>query len=136
SLCFTDLRYCHDWDFFLQLARRGPLLMIEEPLVSYRVHPTNTLKETEAEGTARMRFEILWLLARNARGLLDAAGPWLGVDRTELDARLWRSLPHFGAESLLLQLLALGEGPELGDLLDIDHPFRRAAERVLKDASR
>ncbi|MEM8994759.1 MAG: glycosyltransferase family 2 protein, partial [Acidobacteriota bacterium] len=66
TLRFTDLRYCHDWDFFLQLARRGPLLLLEEPLVSYRVHPANTLKETEADGTVRMRFEILWLLARHA----------------------------------------------------------------------
>ncbi|MEM8997598.1 MAG: hypothetical protein AAGF23_22625, partial [Acidobacteriota bacterium] len=57
-------------------------------------------------------------------------------DRGDLDTTLWRSLPHFGAESLLLQLLTLGHDPEALDaLLDLEHPFRTAAERVLRDAA-
>lgn len=132
---FAELRYCHDWDFFLQLVRRGPLLLIEEPLVSYRVHATNTLKETEADGTARMHFEILWLLARHARAVLDATSQRRPHDRQDLEARLWRSLPRFGAEALLLQLLTLGaEDGALDALLDLDHPFRHAAEGALKSA--
>ncbi|MEM1177518.1 MAG: glycosyltransferase [Acidobacteriota bacterium] len=133
---FEDLRYCHDWDFFLQLCRRGPLLLLDEPLVSYRVHPTNTLKETEADGTARMRFEILWLLARHARALLTSVEPQRDFDRRDLDQRLWRSTPHFGAESLLLQLLALANDPPAFEaLLDLDHPFRCAAELALREAA-
>lgn len=140
DLRFADLRYCHDWDFFLGLAARGKLALIDEPLVRYRVHPSNTLRETEREGTARMRFEIQWLLARRAAAVLEAA-VGRGHDAADLRRRLWSSLPHFGAEKILLQLFAwAGAGEEAGggdfeSLLDRDHPWRMEAEAVLRKSA-
>ena len=139
-LAFRELRYCHDWDFFLGLARRGELAVVEEPLVRYRVHSRNTLKETEDVATARMRFEILWLLARHAHPLLGRAVRRRGEGERggeDLRRRLWASLPHFGAETLLLTLLAWrGTEARAGDgydrLLAADHPFRLQAEEVLR----
>ena len=103
---FRDLRYCHDWDFFLQLLAHGPLLEVTEPLVSYRVHPENTLKEGAGGGKAQMELEILWLLICHAATLW----PKLGFDDADR-ARFWRSMPPFGRpaqiESLLHRLVAL-----------------------------
>ncbi|MEM4655218.1 MAG: glycosyltransferase [Thermosphaera sp.] len=63
---FRPLRYTHDWDFALRLARIAEIYMIEEPLLKYRVHPKNTIKEDKAT----MIFEICWTIAVNVPILL------------------------------------------------------------------
>ncbi len=45
---FKDYRYCHDLDFFLRLFHLKHVRFINEPLLCYRVHSTNTLKEDSA----------------------------------------------------------------------------------------
>jgi glycosyltransferase involved in cell wall biosynthesis len=43
---FSPLRYAHDLDFFLRLIVRGKSIrIVEQPLLSYRQHATNTIKE-------------------------------------------------------------------------------------------
>lgn len=56
---FRPLRYTHDWDFALRCALIAPLILLPEPLVRYRVHPTNTIRENQVA----MVFEICWILA-------------------------------------------------------------------------
>ncbi|MFZ6026442.1 MAG: glycosyltransferase [Chloroflexota bacterium] len=56
---FRPLRYVHDWDFALRLANRGKLLLLPEPLMRYRLHGKNTIRENQAA----MVFEICWTLA-------------------------------------------------------------------------
>ena len=56
---FRPLRYAHDWDFALRMALQGDLLLIPEPLLQYRVHERNTIRENQAA----MIFEICWCLA-------------------------------------------------------------------------
>lgn len=56
---FRPLRYAHDWDFALRAARQFPISLLPEPLVNYRVHETNTIRENRAA----MIFEIAWCLA-------------------------------------------------------------------------
>lgn len=58
---FRPLRYAHDWDFALRVARFAPLVLLPEPLVRYRLHASNTIRENQAA----MVFEILWCLAVN-----------------------------------------------------------------------
>lgn len=130
---FLPLRYAHDWQFLLAAAEHGALGLIEEPLVRYRVHGANTIREARGEG--RMRFEILWLVARHAARLL---GDRAGKDRVEdLWRRFWNGAPRFGYSSILSRLLALrGGGLEpaaaYDALLEADHPFRRRAITVLE----
>lgn len=136
GLSFKPLRYCHDWDFMLQLARRGPMAVVEEPLVSYRIHPENTLREGASHRQGWMRFEILWVLVRHAEGLL----PELPGSLDDLRQRLWNSLPRFGRPSVLHRLFALrGPGPEPGeafdDLLRQDNPLRQAFIAALDQES-
>jgi|GEM_PF-1047311 len=56
---FRPLRYTHDWDFALRFARVARLAMVPEPLLRYRVHGHNTIRENRAA----MIFEICWILA-------------------------------------------------------------------------
>lgn len=54
-----NLRYAHDWDFALRIAAMGPCKMIEEPLMKYRLHGSNTI----SKGRKHMLFEICWIYA-------------------------------------------------------------------------
>jgi glycosyltransferase involved in cell wall biosynthesis len=51
---FRPLRYTHDWDFALRLTRIAQLKLLAEPLVRYRIHAANTIRENRAA----MVFEI------------------------------------------------------------------------------
>lgn len=43
---FSGLRYAHDLDFFLRLlGQRKTILWLENPLLAYRTHNSNTIKE-------------------------------------------------------------------------------------------
>ena len=134
---FLALRYAHDWDFFLGAGMTGRFELIEEPLVRYRVHGSNTISEgKEAElGRGHMRFEVLWVMARHAERVL-ARFTTAARGAGELAERLWTSLPPFVSEPLFAQLLHL-RGRErrvpaaYDQLLAEDHPFRRAAIRAL-----
>jgi glycosyltransferase involved in cell wall biosynthesis len=133
GLRFLPLRYAHDWDFLLAATRLGDLAVVEEPLVRYRVHGTNTIAEgrEEAAGRARMRFEILWLVARHYRRVVER-GVASGWSRCELEERASRSLPRFGEAALLSELLFLrgcgDEVPEAYDrLFESGHPFAEAS---------
>lgn len=44
---FSDLRYTHDWEWALRASTDTPPLWLPEPLVRYRVHPSNTLAEDD-----------------------------------------------------------------------------------------
>ncbi len=138
---FLPLRYAHDWEFILAASEHGRPGLIEEPLVSYRVHAANTISEgrRQARAEGRMRFEILWVVARHAARLLhDKAIDGAADEYTAADLwrRFWNSAPRFGYRSILSRLLALRGGearpPAAYDaLLDEDHPFRRRAVAVL-----
>jgi len=56
---FPPLRYTHDWYFALTVLSQRPAHIITTPLVSYRIHSGNTLKENQAN----IIFETCWLLA-------------------------------------------------------------------------
>jgi glycosyltransferase involved in cell wall biosynthesis len=56
---FRPLRFTHDWDFALRAALMAGLVLLPEPLLKYRIHPHNTIRENQAA----MVFEILWCLA-------------------------------------------------------------------------
>jgi glycosyltransferase involved in cell wall biosynthesis len=135
GLDFLPLRYTHDWEFILAACRHGRIALVEEPLVRYRVHDSNTIREGAAQATGEMRFEVMWTVCRHAATICaDAAAR--GRSEGDLARRMWRSLPRFGSEALLAELLTLrGLDPappaSYDALLHASHPFRRAAVAVL-----
>ncbi|QDU51821.1 glycosyltransferase family 2 protein [Gimesia panareensis] len=56
-----ELRFVHDWDFLLRVAAQFPCEQIEQPLMSYRIHETNTIRSDYDW----MMFEICWVIAAN-----------------------------------------------------------------------
>ncbi|MGQ3480968.1 glycosyltransferase [Paenibacillus sp. TY11] len=54
-----NLRFAHDWDFALRAAEYGECALIEEPLMHYRIHGTNTIHTNRKH----MLFEICWIYA-------------------------------------------------------------------------
>lgn len=56
---YRPLRYTHDWDYALRLARLAGMVLLPEPLIRYRIHPSNTIRENQVA----MIFEICWILA-------------------------------------------------------------------------
>ncbi len=133
----APLRYCHDWDLALQLARLGGLAVVESPLLRYRMHDANTLREgrDQRDGTARMRFEILWVVARHASALL-AAQAIVGGEDSDLRGRFWRSMPRFGRLEIAGSLVALEQllSPAAFDqLVDPAHPLGARWTEALRE---
>ncbi len=137
TVSFAPLRYAHDWDFLLSACSHGGLAIIEEPLVRYRIHGTNTIREGKDDRAAEglMRFEILWVIARHRHVLLQAAAH-RGQDRHDLETRAQASLPPFATDALVTQLLAIrgssARPPTAYDaLIAPGHPFRAEAIAAL-----
>jgi glycosyltransferase involved in cell wall biosynthesis len=134
---FHPLRYAHDWDFILGAMAHGDLAVIEEPLVRYRVHETNTIREGQQadQGQGLMRFEVLWVVAKHLEQMCER---WVrrGRDRQDFMRRVASSLPDFGCPSLRAQLIQLRGSstdapPAYVDLLRPEHPYRVAAIQAL-----
>lgn len=121
---FRPLRYTHDWDFALRVARQGRIALLQEPLLSYRVHPQNTIRENQTA----MIFEICWCLAVNLPfHIADAAF----FNERPLDIRidqLIHSIYVFGMDRVLSMLLLERLNEDLDQamrLLENDNPVRK-----------
>lgn len=59
---FSDLRYCHDYDFAVRAALLGRCRYTSHCLTMYRVHTTNTIRESGAG--AKVAAELRWIFER------------------------------------------------------------------------
>ncbi|GAB4501287.1 MAG: hypothetical protein Fur0035_08290 [Anaerolineales bacterium] len=119
---FRPLRYAHDWDFALRIARQTSIHLIPEPLLNYRVHATNTIRENQSA----MVFEICWCLAVHLPRYFvgDFA---LGLDSFSDVEQLLHSIYLFGVDKVLsiMLLQRLSENDDLSlALLDAGNPLR------------
>lgn len=97
---FRNLRYVHDWDFALRMAQFARLELITEPLLQYRVHHRNTIRENRAA----MIFEICWILAIHLPQQI--SGSWF--QQVPLDERvdqILHSIYVYGADRVLATML-------------------------------
>jgi glycosyltransferase involved in cell wall biosynthesis len=119
---FRPLRYTHDWDFSLRMAKMARMVLLPEVLMHYRIHATNTIRED----LAAMIFEICWCLAVHLpEHLADPA--FADVSTAPFVDELLNSIYTFGMEKvlsvMLLQRLVENRSHAL-DLLAPDHPVR------------
>ncbi len=120
---FLPLRYTHDWDFALRLAHLAPSILLPEPLIRYRVHPSNTIRENQVA----MIFEICWILAVHLpRSTIfeDATSPQELASRVD---QLLHSMYVFNMERLLSTMLLqrLDQNSDLAlALLEGSNPLR------------
>lgn len=110
---FRSLRYAHDWDMLIRLANESQIHLIDENLLSYRIHSGNTIQENNSE--ARIKFEVNWLVADNLSRTMIHNVPWIGF------ASLL-SQNHYLSMDALLFLVAYGRENDLMPLLDFNHP--------------
>ena len=115
---FAAYRYIHDWDFALRGALAGDALYVPHPLTCYRVHSSNTIKESseKVDDEVRAMFRSIetdfpkaacgetWRLALGGNEYLHPrAKPVLSVDTPEQELY---------AKSLDGRIGAIGEGGE------------------------
>lgn len=119
---FRPLRYCHDWDFALRVQLDEPAALIAEPLLEYRVHGANTIREN----AVAMVYEICWTLAVHVPRYLARPGFWAaGRERRAL--QLLRSIHVYGCERVLWHMaahIASAPGDAASALLSPDDPVR------------
>jgi hypothetical protein len=93
---FRAYRYVHDYFFVLICALAGKLAVLDEPLLSYRVHASNTIKEGSADRvkreTLQMNFDLLReiapQLASSAEMRKEYAGYFRRLSGNHADFRL------------------------------------------------
>ena len=89
---FLPLRYCHDLDFILQAFQFTKVQVVDEPLLDYRVHGSNTIREIDSEKEADFCFEVASVLgyALTMKGLADTEAPRFikGLLETQFGAML------------------------------------------------
>jgi len=56
-----NLRFAHDWDFALRAAEYANCAILEDGLMRYRIHDSNTIHSNRKH----MLFEICWIYAAN-----------------------------------------------------------------------
>lgn len=120
---FQPLRYVHDWDFVLRIARWSKISLLPEVLLQYRVHPTNTIRENHAA----MIFEICWCLAVHLPQHLTTIVNAEAKKPSELEQVL-NSIYNFDMDRVLSVMLLqkLAENPRLAAmLLEPTDPYRK-----------
>lgn len=107
---FRPLRYVHDWDFALRVNREAGLYLHQEPLMQYRLHGSNTIRENQAA----MIFEICWILAVHLPQQITTS--WFN-DRPDEErvAQLLHSIYVFDMDRVLSVMLSqrLSDNPDL-----------------------
>lgn len=120
---FLPLRYCHDWDFALRVQLGDRAALVPEPLVDYRLHGANTIRENRAA----MVFEICWVMAVHVPRYVARPGFW-DAGRERRACQLLRSVHVYGCDGVLWNMmLHVVSGPAGADLalLDPSDPVRR-----------
>jgi glycosyltransferase involved in cell wall biosynthesis len=131
---FANLRYTHDYEFYLRLCTQCAVALIEMPLLKYRFHETNTL----SENAAASRFETALVLADFllTYDLEKVLGE--GPQRFQRLTRLFGSIRTYETERIIMLLLLLGfKGNWEGKFWEVfavgrQNPFREACIDSLK----
>ncbi|MBZ0168956.1 MAG: glycosyltransferase [Kofleriaceae bacterium] len=101
---FANLRYTHDYEFYLRLCAQYRVAMIRTPLLKYRFHEANTL----AGDSAASRFEtgmVLadFLLTYDLRKILGE-----GSGQLYRLTKLYNSIRTYDTDRIIMLLLLLG----------------------------
>jgi glycosyltransferase involved in cell wall biosynthesis len=135
---FRNLRFVHDWDFCLRAVSTQNAMLIPKPLMKYRVHGTNTIRQDQTG----MIFEVCWVLAANLPALRNRLVRSASVEQAR-DFGMWltNSLWTFGNDRIFMMLSLLatvdeGKGHDgLMKLLEIDNPVRLTYLKKIRERS-
>ena len=97
---FRPYRYVHDYFFAVMAALENKLGVLDEDLLRYRTHPTNTIKSDPAENVTREVLQMNFDLLRGLAPQL-ASFETLRADYTKYFRALCRNYADFRAEVFL-----------------------------------
>lgn len=131
---FSNLRYAHDYEFFLRLCYHFKVRMIDSPLLKYRIHNANTIRENEAETNFEVGIVLSEFLLNH-----DIRKFFPDDDVYALMAKFFNSVNPLGPEKMMMTLLLFGTKCNIGDdffrLLaeDTENPFRKICTDYLRN---
>jgi glycosyltransferase involved in cell wall biosynthesis len=112
----SSLEVCEDWEMKIRIAKSFPVLAIDEPLISYRLHPGGS--HYKCEKMLECGYSVFDRHAKDFNGKvktfrsnisLNLAGSWLYIDRPE-EARRYlkesRNIKGWGARLILMYILS------------------------------
>jgi len=102
-----NLRFAHDWDFALRAAEAAECTLIEQPLMRYRVHGSNTISSNRKW----MLFEVAWIWAADLRRFF-GTDLFAGEDSGQDLIQLAESLQLQGNDKLFWMILLFLEAQE------------------------
>ena len=119
---FLPLRYTHDWDFLLRLSGETKIHLLDEVLLKYRIHDSNTVQEDNSEG--RVKYEVNWLIAENIQYLFSS-----DIDIPDMLVLLKEN--HYVSMDVLMLILGYGKKIPSSSLLDFNHPVTKRIIHLL-----
>ncbi len=97
---FANLKYTHDYDFFLRLCHNFDVKVVEKYLLKYRIHSSNTIKESEAEVNYELGIVLSSFLAS-----CDLSRFFPNQDMESLMARFYNSVNTYESGQMIAVLL-------------------------------
>ena len=130
---FLPLRYCHDLDFILQAWVHGEILCLDETLLDYRVHGSNTIKESRVEGSELFKFEVSSVIAYalGQQGLSLQKAPFF-LDNL-LMTQLGAVLDLVGLMVCFFKSMNFNRQQFSELLIDAEHPLKTALLELIKE---
>lgn len=101
---FSDLKYTHDYDFFLRLCYHYKIHIIKKPLLKYRFHNRNTMSEDFAASI----FETGLVLSNF---LINFDLPEIGPQKeqlTEFMAKFFNSINTYDTDRMIMTMILFG----------------------------
>ncbi len=97
---FTNLKYTHDYDFFLRLCHHFDVKLIEKYLLKYRIHSSNTFKENDAEVAYELGIVLSSFLVK-----YDLSDFFSDYDEKELIARFYNTINTYGSDRMIAVII-------------------------------
>jgi hypothetical protein len=100
----------------LRISGETKIHLMDEVLLQYRIHDSNTVLEDNSE--ARVKFEVNWLVAENIKYLFLS-----GTDFPDISKLLKEN--HYMSLDVLMYVLAYSKKYPSLSLLDFNHPVTK-----------
>lgn len=126
---FAPLRYTHDWDFALRVVARFGVVRIDEPLLLYRAHGSNTISEQATWKKLVENAYVFGSLLRRER--LDAMASAAGVDSTDVMRALIKNRSFLPVPSLYVASMSWSDAEREEALVSgrLERDLRALVER-------
>jgi len=113
---FSNLKYAHDYEFFLKLCHHYKTYVVQRPLLKYRVHGSNTLKEDDPAVNFEVGLVLSDFFIKNS---LKNIIPECVREKNiyEVMIKFYNSLNTYRTDRLVMVLLLFGGGygKEMGE---------------------